>query len=139
MPFPVELKYILEAEKELGYQFPEIFKEKMQKENGGEFFAEDEWWFLFPFFDKSSKKRISRTCNHIVLENKNLQKWESIPEKAVAIGTNQSGDYLILKEKCDKKLNDEIYVSYHDEIGIIKVGENINDYEEPEDDLEEEF
>ncbi len=106
MAFPIELKYIIETEKETGFEFPKVFKEKMLAENGGEFFAKDEWWFLFPFFDKSDKKRINRTCNHIVLETNNLKSknWNKFPENTFAIGTNQSGDYLILKESEYKKL-----------------------------------
>ncbi len=133
MPFPIELKYIKETEEELGVEFPKIFKEKMQEENGGEFYAEGEWWFLFPFFDKSDKKRISRTCNHIILETKNAMKWNAFPKNSIAVGTNQSGDYLILREIETNKLSDEIYIWYHETREIIKVGKNINDYEEPED------
>ncbi len=106
MPFPIELKYIKETEKELGIEFPKVFKEKMREENGGEFYAEEEWWFLFPFFDKSEKKRISRTCNHIILETKNAMKWNGFPKNSIAVGTNQSGDYLILREIEANKLSD---------------------------------
>lgn len=132
MPSPIELKYIIETEKETGFEFPKIFKAKMQKENGGEFFAEDEWWFLFPFFDKSDKKRISRTCNHIVLETNKAREWSDFPENTFAIGKNGSGDLLVLIEKEPKKLGEEIYVWYHEEDKLIKVGENINDYEKDE-------
>lgn len=133
MPFPIELKYIIEAEKEAGFKFPKIFKEKMQKENGGEYFAEDEDWFLFPFFDKSSTKRLSRTCNHILLETKKAKEWENFPKNAFVIGENQSGDFLILKEKEPKELGDEIYIWYHDNGEVIKVAQSINEFEEYED------
>ncbi len=133
MSFPIELKYIKEAEEELGVEFPKVFKEKMKEENGGEFYAERERWILFPFFDKSDKKRISRTCNHIILETKNAVKWNAFPKNSITIGTNQSGDYLILREIETNKLSDEIYIWYHETSEIIKVGKNINDYKEPED------
>ncbi len=135
MPFPVELKYIKETEEELGVEFPKIFKEKMQEENGGEFLTEDEDWELFPFFDKSDKKRISRTCNHIILETKNAREWENFPEKAYAIGKNGCGDFLVLIEKEPNKLSDKIYVWEHETGKLIKVGEDINDYEEYDDDF----
>jgi hypothetical protein len=68
MPFPVDLKYILETERTLGLEFPESFKNKMMRENGGELMTDEDDWLLFPFLDKSDNKRISRTCNHIVLD-----------------------------------------------------------------------
>lgn len=33
MPFPVDIKYIIETEQELGLVFPDSFKSKMTKEN----------------------------------------------------------------------------------------------------------
>lgn len=44
MPFPIDLKYIIETEKELGLIFPDSFKTKMRKENGGEIETEDDDW-----------------------------------------------------------------------------------------------
>ena len=95
MAFPIELKYIIETEKELGIEFPISFKTKMIQENGGEFTTEEDEWQLFPFFDKSDNKRISRTCNHIVLETKNTKKWANFPVDGIAIASNGCGDNLI--------------------------------------------
>jgi len=36
MPFPIEEKYIRETEETLQLKFPEKFKDKMMKDNGGE-------------------------------------------------------------------------------------------------------
>ena len=36
MPFPVDIKYIEDAERDLGVTFPPIYKAKMLQENGGE-------------------------------------------------------------------------------------------------------
>ena len=81
MPFPIEPKYIKEAEVELGIEFPKSFVEKMEKENGGEFSTDEDDWTLYPFFDKLDNKRISRTCNHIILETNQLREIEDFPEK----------------------------------------------------------
>lgn len=60
MPFPVDEKYIDELESDLNVKFPTGFKNRMKKSNGGEIFTE-EWDFeLYPFFDKSSRKRSSQ-------------------------------------------------------------------------------
>nr|WP_286425265.1 SMI1/KNR4 family protein [Myroides marinus] len=70
MPFPIELKYIVKTEEELGVLFPDQFKTKMMQEKGGELTTKEDDWQVYPFFDRSDKKRISRTCNHIGLETK---------------------------------------------------------------------
>ena len=128
MPFPVDLKYIAETEQELGLIFPERFKTKMLKENGGELMTEDNDWELFPFFDKSDKKRISRTCNHIILETKQAKEWDNFPNDGIAIASNGCGDFLILlPEKEDRKTyGDEIYMWFH-ETGEIEKIANIVD------------
>ena len=96
MPFPIDMKYITETEKELGLVFPDKFKSKMTKENGGELIPDDDDWQLFPFFDKSDKKRISRTCNHIGLETKQAHEWDNFLNNGVAIASNGCGDLLVL-------------------------------------------
>ncbi|MFV0293744.1 MAG: SMI1/KNR4 family protein [Paracoccus sp. (in: a-proteobacteria)] len=129
MPFPIDLKYIEETEKELGLIFPDIFKAKMKKENGGEIETENDNWQIIPFFDKSDKKRISRTSNHIVLETKQIRNWSNFPTDGIAIASNGSGDHLVLlpTKENNKILSDEIYSWYH-EIGTTeKVADNITE------------
>ncbi len=58
MPFPIEEKYIEETEKKLDVKFPDSYKQNMKSINGGEIENEDIHWIFYPFFDKSSKKRI---------------------------------------------------------------------------------
>ena len=116
---PVDKKYIIEAEQELGIVFPDSFKAKMEKENGGGLVADNDDWNLFPFFDKSDRKRISRTCNHIILETKRMkEEWRNFPNDGIAIASNGSGDFLILlpEKEGSKIFRNEIYAWYH-EIG----------------------
>ena len=132
MPFPIELKYIIETEKELEIEFPESFKSKMTQENGGELMTEEDDWQLFPFFDKSDNKRISRTCNHIVLETKNAKKWENFPMDGIAIASNGCGDNLILLpfEDNPKQLQETIYLWLHETGEIIEIAESIDELTE---------
>ncbi|CAM3033920.1 SMI1-KNR4 cell-wall [Flavobacterium succinicans] len=129
MPFPVDIKYINETEQELELVFPNKFKSKMTKENGGELITEDDDWQLFPFFDKSDNKRISRTCNHIGLETKQAKEWDNFPKNGVAIASNGSGDYLVLLPiaENEKKLREEIFFWLHETGEIEKVAENIDE------------
>lgn len=129
MPFPIDVKYIIEAEEELEVHFPPLFKEKMIEENGGEVATEYDDWNLYPFFDQSDKKRISRTSNHIVLETEQARKWNNFPLTAIAIASNGCGDQLVLipLENDKKELSEAIYFWYHETGALEKVAENINE------------
>lgn len=129
MPFPVDTKYIEEAERELGIMFPPIYKSKMNRENGGEVGTKDDSWILFPFFDKSGNERIRRTSNHIVLETRNARDWTNFPQEAVAIGENGCGDYLILQKanRTNNVLSDTLYSWLHETGEIYRVGDSILD------------
>lgn len=134
MPFPVDNQFIEETEKELGIVFPPLFKAKMIRMNGGELLTtDDESWILYPFFDKSSTKRIARTCNHIGLETKDAREWTNFPSKAIAIGSNGCGDQLILlPNQKSTTLGETIYIWRHeDEEGCaVAVASNINNLED---------
>ena len=127
MPFPLHEKYIFETEQELGILFPYNFKAKMIQENGGELMTEDDDWQVIPFFDKSDKKRISRTCNHILLETKQAKYWGNFPINGITIASNGCGDFLLLlpTKLNDKKLSDEIYIWFHETGEIEKVADTI--------------
>ncbi len=132
MPFPIDVKYIIETEQELGLVFPEIFKDKMIKENGGEIVTEEDEWQLFPFFDKSDNKKMSRTSNHIVLETKQARSWDNFPPNGIAIASNDSGDHLILLpfDNDSKKLKEEIYLWQHETGNIKEIAQTINEMTE---------
>jgi hypothetical protein len=129
MAFPVDKKYIEDTEKELGLFFPQTFVDKMTLENGGELSTEDDDWQLIPFFDKSDSKRISRTCNHIVLETKNARDWPLFPDNVIVIGQNGFGDFLVLqKGPTDKNvLLDTIFIWRHETGNTEKVADSIQD------------
>jgi hypothetical protein len=136
MPFPVDIKYIEETERELGVQFPEKFKAKMTKDNGGELavFTDDsedecELWLMFPFCDKSDKKRLSRTCNHIALETKNSRRWINFPTKGIAIAHDEGGNYLILlpEEATPHRLKENIFMWLHETGEITEIANSIEE------------
>src|SRR5690606_34466349 len=109
--------------------FPDQFKNKMLKENVGELITDDDDWQLFPFFDKSDKKRISRTCNHIILETKNKKEWRNFPNNAIAIASNGSGNCLVLLPTTENErvLGDQIFIWLHETGKVEKVANNINE------------
>lgn len=127
MPFPVEQKYIKEAEVGLGVEFPKSFVEKMLKLNGGEVSTDEDDWILYPFFDKLNTKRMSRTCNHIILETNQLRRIMGFPENGIAIAGNGGGDHLILLpfEGNQTKIKEKIYIWLHETGEIIEIANSI--------------
>jgi hypothetical protein len=99
--FPVDIKFINEAEVKLGVKFPAPFVLRMAQNNGGEVVASRDSWELHPFLDTSDRKRLKRTCNDIVHETKVAREWPRFPEKAIAIGSNGGGDRLVLLPRAD--------------------------------------
>ena len=128
MPFPIEEKYIIETESELNVKFPTEFKTRMIKSNGGELITDELEIELYPFFDKSDRKKISRTCNHIGLETKNAREWNGFPENGIAIGSDGFGNLIILTHNGNGKLTDEIYFWNHEIGQIEKIAESITHF-----------
>ena len=128
MPFPTSIQYIRDAEQELNVIFPDGFKSRMLKMNGGELETDDDVWQLFPFFDKSDKKLMSRTSNHIVLETGEAREWKGFPERAVAIASNGCGNYLILMPAYPghNSLKENIYVWHHENGEITQLASAID-------------
>jgi SMI1-KNR4 cell-wall len=132
MPFPIDIKYIIETEQELGLIFPDNFKLRMTRENGGKLVTDEDDWQLFPFFDKSDNKRMSRTCNHIVLETKQARAWKNFPSNGIAIASNGAGDKLILlpSDNNNKQLREEIYLWQHETGDVQEIAKTISDLTE---------
>lgn len=126
MAFPTQESTILENEKEIGYTFPSSFRNKMMKENGGHIECDDDDWELFPFFDKTDRKTISRTCNSIAKETKSAREWRGFPENAIAIASNGGGDYLVFIQE-GASLNNEVYVWLHETAELHKIADDFSE------------
>ncbi|MFC1502741.1 SMI1/KNR4 family protein [Pseudomonadota bacterium] len=126
MPFNLDEKYVLEAEEALKGTLPQSYKSAMLQSNGGEIELDDETWELYPIFDKSDKKRISRTCNHIISETQSCIGFGNFPQSAVAIAGNGCGDQLVLikTESCFSNL---IYLWSHETGAIIDVASDFSE------------
>lgn len=95
MPFNLSEEQLVQTEKELGCTLPNEYREAMKSDNGGEAqTAEDDWEF-YPIKDTSDKKRISRTCNHIIMETESCKGFGNFPDNALAIAGNGMGDQMV--------------------------------------------
>ncbi len=123
MPFPVDEKYIIQTEQTLRARFPDSFREKMKKENGGEVETPPDVWNLYPFFDTSDKKKIKRTSNDITRETESAKEWVGFPEKAIAIGFNGCGDQLVFLrlEDVPQVLSETVYWWDHETRNLNKI------------------
>lgn len=122
MPFPVDPKFIDQAEAKLGVKFPDSFRAGMAELNGGEIETDDDLWQLHPFFDTSDQKRLKRTANDIVRETESAKDWTGFPEGAVAISSGQCGDIAILVPEDDDstRLRDTV-LHWNHETGATKI------------------
>ena len=114
MPFPIDEKYIIKAENELGIRFPDSFRDKMMESNGEGVEVKTDFFFLHPFYDTSNKKRIKRTCNSIVHETSIARKNYELPENLIIIGNNEGGDLLVYKIKENGELSSSVYWLDHE-------------------------
>ena len=83
-------------------------------------------WEQYPIFDKSDRKRISRTCNHIIVETKSCEDFGNFPQNALAIAGNGCGDQLVLLKQ-SSNYDNTIYVWSHETGEVDKVA---NDFSE---------
>ena len=96
MPFPVEGKWIQETEAKLGVRFPASFVNAMASMNGGVVEVGSEVFWLYPFLDRTDRKRIGRTASSIDRETGSMRKWDHFQSDLVVIGHNGGGDLLVL-------------------------------------------
>lgn len=95
MPFKIAIDQLEKVEAELGAKLPGEYREAMLLDNGGEGSTKEDDWNFYPLKDASDRKRLSRTCNHIVSETKACSEFGNFPSNALAIAGNGSGDQIV--------------------------------------------
>jgi hypothetical protein len=135
MAFPVEEKFIENAEAELGVKFPESFRNKMMKLNGGcvqipsdDEVDEDEldYYELNPFYDTSDKKRIKRTCNSIVHETKIYREQYGLPQNLIVLA-DSDGDLLVYKIEDNGIIDPAVYWRGRDTEELVIVADDFSE------------
>jgi SMI1 / KNR4 family. len=96
VPFNLSEEQLSQTEKVLGAKLPSEYREAMKLDNGGEASTEEDEWEFYPIKDTSDRKRLSRTCNHIINETESCKGFGNFPEQAVAIASNGLGDKMVL-------------------------------------------
>jgi hypothetical protein len=123
MPFPLAAELIQIAEKSLAASLPSSYKAAMQRSNGGELTANDDHWEQYPIEDTSDRKRLARSCNHLIKETLALSEWPKYPPGALAIAGNGAGDQLVLL-KVGKVYGNSVYAWSHETGELTKVADD---------------
>lgn len=119
MAFNLTEEQLLNTEVELGAKLPHDYRESMKISNGGEATTEEADWELYPIKDNSDRKRLARTCNHIITETKLCFGFGNFPHHALAIASNGLGDQMVLLKESNQ-FKPEVYIWLH-ETGEIKL------------------
>lgn len=96
MAFPLDVRFVREAEAKLGRVLPAGYVSSMCQDNGGVVKVGRDRFQLYPILDSSDRKRLARTCNDIIRETTSARSWPGFPADALAIGHNGAGDLLVL-------------------------------------------
>jgi hypothetical protein len=85
-------------EARLGRRLPESHRQRLIRNNGGQIRAARQDWTLFPVWDPTDRRTMSRTAGHIIRENEALLRdWPDVlPTGYIAIADNGGGDCLVL-------------------------------------------
>tara|TARA_R110002072_G_scaffold219679_1_gene377285 strand:+ start:911 stop:1303 length:393 start_codon:yes stop_codon:yes gene_type:complete len=105
VPFNLSEEQLAQTEIELGAKLPHEYREAMKLDNGGEASTEEDDWELYPIKDASDRKRLARTCNHIISETESCKGFGNFPENAVAIASNGLGDQMVFIKESDQFQN----------------------------------
>ncbi len=125
MPFNLDEKYVLEAEEQLKAKLPSEYKNAMVSNNGGDIDINDEIWEQYPIFDKSDRKRLSRTCNHIITETDSCKDFGNFGENLLAIASNGCGDQLVFVKE-GKEYLPAVHIWSHETGKLTQVSNSFN-------------
>lgn len=126
MPFNLSEEQLAQTEKEIGVKFPHEYREAMKLDNGGEASTDEDDWEFYPIKDTSDKKRLSRTCNHIINETESCKDFGNFPNHAVAIASNGLGDQMVFIKESGKFLN-KVFLWLHESGELQEFAETFNE------------
>ena len=126
MPFDLSEEELRRTEEELGARLPQTYREAIKINNGGEASTEEDDWELYPIRDTSDRKRISRTCNHIIRETESRRGFGNFPENAIAIAGNGWGDQMVLL-KDGEAFGEKVFLWLHETGELLELAESFSE------------
>lgn len=128
MPLNLSEEQLAQTEKELGAKLPHEYREAMKLDNGGEASTEEDDWEFYPIKDTSDRKRISRTCNHIINETESCRGFGNFPDNAVAIASNGLGDQMVFIKEYGQFLSN-VFLWLHETGELQELAATFNEIE----------
>lgn len=113
MPFNLSEEQLAQTESALGARLPNSYRDAMQQNNGGEAFTGEDDWMFYPIKDTSDRKRLARTCNHILHETEVCKGFGRFPTHALAIAGNGLGDQMVLIHESGR-WSEQVFVWRHE-------------------------
>ena len=113
MPFSLSDEQLALTEQALNATLPYEYRAAMKADNGGEVSTDEDDWELYPIKDTTDRKRLLRTCNHILNETQSCRRYRHFPQDAVAIAGNGLGDQLILL-KASGEFQNTVFLWFHE-------------------------
>lgn len=98
----------------------------MLLDNGGEVSTAECDWGLYPIKVSSDKKRLSRTCYHIISETESCRDIGCFPEAALAMARNGLG-YQIVFIRVNGKYLSTVYLWFHETGELTKLASTFNE------------
>ena len=131
MAFDISEEQVAATEAELGRKLPPKYRSMMMTNNGGTAFDDEDQWDIHPIRDTSDRKRLSRSCSHILVETKSSQEWRGFPKDALAIGDNGFGDVMmLLPSPADPSVyGDRIYAFLHETGEVKPLADDLTSFE----------
>jgi len=126
MPFDLDERYVEEVEATLGARLPPAYRAAMIQRNGGEYEMDFRRWFFYPIFDRSDRKRMVRTSNHIASETSTSRTYGHFPNDALAIANDDEGNQLVLLQSGDH-FGDTLYVWDHDTGEVARIASDLSE------------
>ena len=114
VPFNLSEEQLVQAEKELGAKLPQEYRDAMKVDNGGEASTDEDDWELYTIKDTSDRKRLSRTCNHILNETESCKGFGNFPDNALAIASNGLGDQMVFIKESSGKFQNTVFLWSHE-------------------------
>ena len=100
----------------------------MKLDNGGEASTEEDDWEFYPIKDTSDRKRISRTCDHIINETESCRGFGNFPDNAVAIASNGLGDQMVFIKESGQFLSN-VFLWLHETGELQELAATFNEIE----------
>src|SRR5262249_492444 len=129
MPFPVDPKYVAQAQSQLGVTFPSGYAARLVRNNGGELVVAEDTWYLHPVFDTTDRTPIKRTSNHVVRETMLARGWAGFQKGGIGIAANGAADCLVLMPSSldDMRLQDAVYYWDHETGDLTTVADDFKE------------